>query len=70
MKQDVLKMDPAQGGAAPEKTGRRFSFIAILFSVLVALVLWFYVQEAEAPDYKKTFTDVAVRCNPFPLRSP
>lgn len=60
MKQDVLKMDPAQGGAAPEKTGRRFSFIAILFSVLVALVLWFYVQEAEAPDYKKTFTDVAV----------
>lgn len=32
----------------------------ILFSVFVALVLWFYVQDAEAPDYKKTFTSVAV----------
>ena len=43
-----------------EKNTQRFSFFAILFSVFVALILWFYVQEAEAPDYKKTFTDVAV----------
>ncbi len=60
MKQDVLKTEIASGDSKPEKTGRRFSFIAILFSLLVALVLWFYVQEAEAPDYKKTFTDVSV----------
>ncbi|MBR7165140.1 MAG: hypothetical protein IKD18_02565 [Clostridia bacterium] len=36
------------------------SLFAILFSVLVALVLWFYVQDAETPDYKKTFTSVSV----------
>jgi YbbR domain-containing protein len=34
------------------------SFFVVLFSVFVALVLWFYVQDAEAPDYKKTFTGV------------
>lgn len=34
------------------------SFFVVLFSVLVALTLWFYVQDAEAPDYKKTFTGV------------
>lgn len=42
-----------------EKT-RPYSFLVVLFSVFVALVLWFYVQEAEAPDYKKTFTEVPV----------
>lgn len=34
------------------------SFFVVLFSVFVALILWFYVQDAEAPDYKKTFTGV------------
>ncbi len=36
------------------------SFFVVLFSVFVALILWFYVQDAEAPDYKKTFTGVQV----------
>lgn len=43
-----------------EKTAKHFSFFVILFSVFVAVILWFYVQDAEAPDYKKTFTDVSV----------
>ncbi len=60
MKRDILKMDTNSETPAVEKTGRRFSFIAILFSLLVALILWFYVQEAETPDYKKTFNDVSV----------
>ncbi len=60
MKREFLKANVKNVLAAPEKTGRRFSFFVILFSLLVALILWFYVQEAEAPDYKKTFTDVAV----------
>lgn len=55
---DFLTKKTEQSGS--EKTGQRFSFFVILFSVFVALVLWFYVQEAEAPDYKKTFTDVTV----------
>lgn len=38
----------------------RYSLLIGLFSVLVALLAWFYVQEAEAPDYKKTFTSVNV----------
>ncbi len=46
---------------AVEKSKNKYSFLVILFSVFVALVLWFYVQEAEAPDYKKTFTDVTVK---------
>jgi len=33
----------------------------LLFSVFAALILWFYVQEAESPDYKKTFSSVSVR---------
>ena len=59
-KREILKMDMNPETEVVEKSGRKFSFIAILFSVLVALTLWFYVQEAETPDYKKTFTDVAV----------
>ena len=54
----ILKKTGEQNGS--EKTGQNFSFFVILFSVFVAVVLWFYVQEAEAPDYKKTFTDVSV----------
>ena len=44
-----------------DKTKNQYSFFMILFSVFVALVLWFYVQETEAPDYKKTFSDVPVK---------
>ena len=43
-----------------DKKPKKHSFLAILFSVFVALVLWFYVQDAEAPDYKKTFTEIPV----------
>ncbi len=43
-----------------KKNGGSYSFLAILFSVFLALMLWFYVQEAESPDYKKTFTSVSV----------
>ena len=39
---------------------KRESFFVILFSVFVAILLWFYVQDAEAPDYKKTFSDVSL----------
>ena len=39
---------------------KRDSFFLAIFSVLVALLLWFYVQGAETPDYKKTFSDVPV----------
>lgn len=46
-------------GEKPD-SGRPYSFFAILFSVFAALLLWFYVQEAEAPDYKKTFSSVSV----------
>ena len=43
-------------------SGKRSShpILAILLSVSVAVVLWFYVQDAESPDYKKTFTGVSV----------
>ncbi len=44
-----------------KKAGKRTSILAILFSVFSALLLWFYVQEAEAPDYKKTFSSVSVQ---------
>ena len=60
MRREILKMDMNPETPTTEKTGSRFSFIAILFSLLVALILWFYVQEAETPDYKKTFNDVSV----------
>jgi YbbR domain-containing protein len=42
------------------QTRSRYSFLVGLFSVFVALILWFYVQDAESPDYKKTFTSVAL----------
>ena len=43
-----------------EKEVKKYSLLVALFSVLVALTLWFYVQDAEAPDYKKTFSSVSV----------
>lgn len=43
-----------------EKYVKKYSLLFALFSVFVALTLWFYVQEAEAPDYKKTFSSVSV----------
>lgn len=38
----------------------RHPILAILLSVFVAIILWVYVQDAESPDYKKTFTGVTV----------
>ncbi len=35
--------------------------LAILLSVLVAFVLWFYVQDAESPNYEKPIYNVPVR---------
>ena len=46
--------------AEGEKKRSPYSVLVAFFSVFVALVLWFYVQDAEAPDYKKTFSSVAV----------
>ncbi len=43
-----------------EKEVKKYSLLMALFSVFVALTLWFYVQDAEAPDYKKTFSSVSV----------
>ncbi|MBR2634814.1 MAG: hypothetical protein IKD31_04475 [Clostridia bacterium] len=46
-----------------EKTNRNrrgYSFLGALFSLFAALVLWFYVQDAESPDYRKTFHSVPV----------
>ncbi len=51
----TVKTDNTEKKATPS-----YSFLAVLFSVFVALILWFYVQDAEAPDYKKTFTSVNV----------
>lgn len=64
MDQFLMSKDP-ETEAKPkkpkkEKKPSKHSFLAILFSVSVALVLWFYVQDAEAPDYKKIFTSVPV----------
>ena len=38
----------------------RHPILAILFSVLVAIVLWFYVQDAESPNYTRTIRNVSV----------
>lgn len=43
-----------------EKEVKKYSLLVALFSVLVAMTLWFYVQDAETPDYKKTFSSVSV----------
>ncbi len=59
MKKILLSTDSKKKENAGGKN--QYSFFVVLFSVFVALVLWFYVQEAEAPDYKKTFTDVTVK---------
>ena len=58
MKGILLKKTKAEGKAEDRRNS--YSFLVLLFSVFVALLLWFYVQEAEAPDYKKTFTGVDV----------
>lgn len=47
--------------ATGKNKGKTHSFFAILFSVFVAFLLWLYVQEAEAPNYRKTFTAVDVQ---------
>jgi len=41
-----------------KKSAPRYSVLTILISFLAALLLWFFVQDAEAPDYKRTFTGV------------
>ena len=61
MSRDLLSLEKKKEPVKAEKPKQRFSFFVILFSVFVAVVLWFYVQDAETPDYKKTFTDVAVQ---------
>lgn len=52
------KKNSAQAVSSPKT--RRHSFFAILFSVFVALILWFYVQGAGTSDYRKTFSAVNV----------
>lgn len=54
----LLKRQTNDTGA--KKEVKKYSFFVAIFSVVVALTLWFYVQDAEAPDYKKTFTSVSV----------
>ncbi|MBP5289253.1 MAG: hypothetical protein J6Z79_05200 [Clostridia bacterium] len=39
----------------------RHPILAILLSIFVAFLLWFYVQDAESPDYKKPFSGVSVK---------
>ena len=39
----------------------RHPILAILLSVLLAFVLWFYVQDAESPDREETYTDIPVK---------
>jgi len=63
MSQDLLiaaKKPALSKEEKPKNDKHRFSFLVILFSVFVAVILWFYVQDAEAPDYKKTFTNIPV----------
>ena len=40
--------------------GNGYSLALAIFSVFSAMILWFFVQEAEAPDYKKTFSSIPV----------
>lgn len=55
-----LQVWKKEHSAEGEKKRSPYSLLVAIFSVFVALVLWFYVQDAEAPDYKKTFSSVAV----------
>ena len=55
----LWKKTKNEGKVKPEN--KHYSFFAILLSVLTALVLWFYVQDAESPDYKKTFPSIPVQ---------
>ncbi|MBR2616129.1 MAG: hypothetical protein IKC69_05570, partial [Clostridia bacterium] len=57
----LLTTPPKKNADPGDKKTDRHSFLAIRFSIFVALVLWFYVQDAEAPDYTKTFTSIPVK---------
>ncbi len=58
MENKLLKMTVNKG--EEKKEVKKYSLLVALFSVLVAMTLWFYVQDAEAPDYKKTFSSISV----------
>jgi len=57
-----MKIALGKSKAENEEHGKKngFSLLVFVFSVLFAFVFWFYVQDMEAPDYKKTFTSVKV----------
>ena len=57
---DLWKPKKRAGQVGGKAKDGRFSLPVILLSVLLALALWFHVQDAEAPDYKKTFVGVPV----------
>ncbi len=58
MKRIQLWRDKAKSSA---KIPRKNSLPAILFSVLLAIVVWFFVQDAQSPNYTKTFSSVDVK---------
>ena len=49
-----------------EKMSRKHSLLAIIFSVLVAIVFWFFVQGVQSPDYSSSFSSVAVGVRSLP----
>lgn len=57
---EINLLKKKENNTEAKKEVKRYSFLFAIFSVVVALTLWFYVQDAEAPDYKRTFTSVAV----------
>ena len=58
LKEMLSKWKSSRAASGGHKS--RHPVLAILLSVFVAVLLWFYVQDAESPDYKKTFTGVSV----------
>ena len=49
-----------------EKMSRKHTLLAIILSVVVAIVFWFFVQGVQSPDYSSSFSSVAVRIQSLP----
>ena len=45
---------------------RKHTLLAIILSVVVAIVFWFFVQGVQSPDYSSPFSSVAVRIQSLP----
>ena len=50
----ILKIKMRAEKKANDKKTEKHPFLVVLFSVFVALLVWFYVQDAEAPYSRKS----------------